>query len=86
MKNHKFCQSCGMPFREDPAGGGTEADGTKSTVYCSYCYRDGSFTFTGSLKVFQKFCRQKMIEKGLPRFTSWLFTRGMGRLERWKRK
>ena len=86
MKNHKFCQSCGMPFREDPGGGGTEADGTKSTLYCSYCYQHGSFTFTGSLKEFQEFCRQKMIEKGISRFTSWLFTRGMGRLERWKKR
>ncbi len=37
------CQSCGMPFDKDPQGGGTEADGSKSTLYCSLCYKDGAF-------------------------------------------
>lgn len=40
----KFCQSCGMPLNlhgEDVHG--TEADGSKSTKYCSYCYENGSF-------------------------------------------
>lgn len=40
----KFCQSCGMPLNlhgEDVRG--TEADGSKSIKYCSYCYKDGQF-------------------------------------------
>ena len=28
----------------DPAGGGTNADGSKSGEYCSYCYQKGRFT------------------------------------------
>lgn len=33
-----------MPLSADPVGGGTEADGSKSTTYCSFCYRRGHFT------------------------------------------
>ena len=40
-KTYKTCQSCAMPFKYDPQGGGTEEDGTKSVMYCSYCYQDG---------------------------------------------
>ena len=38
------CQSCGMPLKQDPKGGGTEANGTRSVKYCSYCLTDGRFT------------------------------------------
>jgi len=39
----KFCQSCGMPMDQDPGKGGTNKDGTKSGMYCSYCYENGDF-------------------------------------------
>lgn len=84
MKTNKICKSCGMPLKRDTEGGGTNKDGTKSTEYCSYCFQDGNFTFTGNVKDFQEFCRQKMIEGGHNKLTAWLFTRGMKRLERWK--
>lgn len=36
------CGSCGMPLaREEDVG--TEADGSLSHDYCTYCYRDGRF-------------------------------------------
>src|SRR6266481_9650355 len=38
-----FCQSCGMPVSKDEKGGGTEGNGSKSTDYCSHCYRMGQF-------------------------------------------
>lgn len=79
-----MCQSCGMPLAKDPNGGGTEAGGSKSTKFCSYCYQNGVFTFTGDVNEFQEHCRKKMIEGGHSRFLSWLFTRGLKRLERWK--
>ena len=37
------CDSCGMPLTQDPKGGGTQADGSLSTTYCSYCYAGGDF-------------------------------------------
>ena len=38
MSDKGKCQSCGMPLKSDPGGGGTNADGTHSDEYCSYCY------------------------------------------------
>ena len=83
----KFCQSCGMPMDKDPKGGGSEAGGGVSGKYCSYCYVDGRFTkpdFTAGQM--QDFCRQKMVEMGMSKFTAWLFTRCIPKLERWKGK
>ncbi len=86
-KSNKMCQSCGMPLNKDPKGGGTNADGSISNLYCSYCYENGKFLYTGTnVKEFQEHCRQKMIEGGHNKFVSWLFTRGMSRLDRWKNK
>ncbi len=42
-KVYRQCQSCGMPLKRDQNGGGTELDGSCSTMYCSSCYRDGAF-------------------------------------------
>lgn len=81
----KMCESCGMPLKKDPKGSGTNADGTKSDKYCSYCYENGQFTYTGKdVNEFQEHCRKMMVEGGHSRFISWLFTRGMKRLPRWK--
>ena len=38
-----LCESCGMPLARDEDAG-TEADGSLSVRYCTYCYRDGGFT------------------------------------------
>jgi len=84
-KENKFCQSCGMPMKQDPQGGGTNADGSKNADYCSYCYENGAFTFNGTVLEFQEFCRQMMVKGGYSKFKAWLFTRGMKRLGRWKK-
>jgi len=48
VKNQvKLCQSCGMPLDKDPNNGGTNADKSKSNMYCSYCYKDGKFLDEG---------------------------------------
>jgi hypothetical protein len=76
-----------MPINKDPQGGGTNADGSKNTTYCSYCYQNGAFVGGDmTLEQFQDFCKQKMIENGRSKFTAWLFTRGMKRLQRWSGK
>jgi len=85
-KPNKMCQSCGMPFQKDHKLRGTNLDGTINPTYCSYCFQAGEFTWHGNVKDFQEFCRKKMIENGYNRFISWLFTRGMNRLQRWKNK
>lgn len=83
-KPYKFCQSCNMPMKHDPTGGGLEADGSKSTMYCSYCYADGKFTMDCTAGEMQTFCKQQMRKMGFPRPLAWLFTRGIPKLERWK--
>ena len=37
-----ICQSCGMPFYQEKDHG-TEADGSLSADYCSWCYANGAF-------------------------------------------
>lgn len=87
MKKNKFCQSCGMPLNKDPEKGGTEKDGSKSELYCSYCYQKGAFTCTDvkTAEEMQKFCIEIMTKKGMSKFMAWLFTRTIPKLERWKK-
>ena len=86
-KQYKFCQSCGMPFKKDPEGGGTEADGSKSQKYCSLCYQNGNFLSPeiDTPEKMQKFCIEAMNKNGTPKFIAWIFTRGIPKLERWKK-
>jgi len=44
VRSYKDCQSCRMPMRLDERGGGTNAEGSKSGMYCSHCYEAGAFT------------------------------------------
>ena len=83
-KTHKNCQSCGMPIKKDPAGGGTNADGTKSGMYCSFCYQKGAFTRDCTAGEMQEFCKGKLKEMGFSRFLTWLMTSNIPRLARWK--
>jgi len=39
----QFCQSCGMSLAK-PEICGTNADGSRSRLYCNSCYQDGNFT------------------------------------------
>ena len=41
MENVKLCQSCASPLTKQEDYG-TEADGRRSSDYCSACYNDGS--------------------------------------------
>ena len=82
----RFCQSCGMPMRRDPEGGGREADGTRNDHYCSLCYRDGDFIQPEmDVRQMQDLCIDKLREEHIPRPLGWLMTRNLPRLERWSR-
>lgn len=84
-KEYKVCQSCGMPFKNDPKGGGTNADGSISKKYCSYCYENGKFTqpdFTAGQM--QEFVKGKLKELGfIHRLFAGPFTKGIPKLARW---
>ena len=65
MKGNKVCQSCGMPLKSDPQGGGSERNGTKSDIYCSYCYQNGKFTQPNlTVEQMQDFVKTKMKSMG----------------------
>ena len=81
----KSCQSCGMPLNKDSEGGGSEADGSRSTTYCSICYEGGAFRHPDvGVEEFQKECVAALQRSGMPKVMAWLFTRGIPRLDRWK--
>lgn len=81
----KMCQSCSMPLKKDPSGGGTEADGSLSLDYCSYCYSGGRFTQPDwTVGRMQDFVKGKMKEMGMPGILAWFFAQGIPRLKRWR--
>ena len=60
-----FCQSCMMPMNlGEGEEYGTEKDGSKSTDYCSYCYKDGAFTSDYTLEQMVEVCIPFAIEGG----------------------
>lgn len=84
-KVYKNCQSCGMPLKKDQKGGGTNADGSTSTVYCSHCYENGKFTNPDiTADGMKDLVKGKLKEMGFPSFMAWFFTSNITRLERWK--
>ena len=84
---YKNCQSCGMPLKKSPNGGGTNSDGTTSALYCGYCYENGSFKQPGwDVAQMRVFVKGKMKKMGIPGFLGNFFTKGMPRLERWKNR
>ena len=89
MKNsrtYKNCQSCGMPMRRDEKGGGTNADGSKSAMYCSHCYEGGQFKLPDiSAGEMQQRVKGKLQEAGFPAFVTWLFIRKIPNLTRWNK-
>lgn len=83
-KRYTSCQSCGIPFNK-AAGHGTEADGTESAKYCSYCYANGRFVqpdwTAGDMQVY---AAKKLQQYGLPGLLADLLTKGIPKLERWQ--
>lgn len=88
MENsYKFCQSCGMPLKKDEKGGGTNADGTKSNMYCSRCFENGTFTQPDlTAQKMQKLVKGKLKEMGFPGFVAGFFTKGIPKLKRWSQE
>lgn len=85
MTTYKNCQSCGMPLKKDAKGGGTNADGSKSTMYCSHCYENGKFTLPDiTMSQMQERVKGKLKEMGFPGFLAGFFTKGIPKLKRWK--
>ncbi len=84
---YKNCQSCGMPLKKSPNGGGTEVDRSISKKYCAYCYENGQFKQPDiTAKQMQEFVKGKMKEMGFPGFIAGFLSKGIPKLDRWKNK
>ena len=80
-----FCQSCGMPLSRDPQGGGTETDGSRSSEYCSHCYRAGRFTEPDiTAESMMAKVQGKLREMHFPGFLARRFSKGIPELRRWR--
>ena len=85
MTSSARCQSCGMPLKADPTGGGTDVDGSLSNEYCSFCYQNGKLINPEmTIDEMRAFIIEKLGEKGYPRFIARFFTIGLNRLKRWR--
>jgi hypothetical protein len=86
-KAYKNCQSCGMPLKKDEKGGGTNANGSKSKMFCSKCYENGTFTSPDmTVTEMQVLVKDKLKEFGFPGFIAGFFSKNIPKLERWKNK
>ncbi len=86
-ENMKFCQSCGMPMGDTTELYGVEADGSKNTDYCSYCYDKGAFTFDGTMEEMIEVCIPHMVahNKGMtPDQARQMMGEFFPMLKRWK--
>ena len=73
-----------MPLSKDEKGGGTEADGRKSSEYCSHCYIGGRFTEPElSADQMVEKVRAKMKAMHIPGFLAASFTKEIPTLKRW---
>lgn len=85
MFSYKNCQSCGMPLKKDIGGGGTNADGSRSLMYCSKCFANGLFIRPDmTVHEMQVLVKDKLKSMGFPGFIAGWFTKGIPALERWK--
>ncbi|WP_165170399.1 zinc ribbon domain-containing protein [Adlercreutzia sp. ZJ242] len=57
-----YCQSCGMGFFGDPETHGTNADGSASDEYCTWCYQNGAFQGEESMDDLIERCAPYMME------------------------
>lgn len=82
-----FCQSCGMPLSRDQKGGGTEANGAKSTEYCSHCYQAGAFTDPQiTVDEMVNKVKTKLRDMYIPSFLTSFFTKDIPKLKRWQKQ
>jgi Putative zinc ribbon domain len=74
-----------MPLKRDEQGGGTNADGSRSPMYCSHCFQNGRFVLPDiTVAQMQERVRDKLREFGIPGFLTGMFTKGIPKLQRWQ--
>ena len=84
MEPQKFCQSCTLPI-DNMEDRGTEKDGSKSDMYCKYCYKDGAFTDPGmTLDRMKEIAQAEMQRQNLPDNIIQQSINMLPRLKRWQ--
>jgi len=83
---YKNCQSCGMPLKKD-SDRGTNAGGTMNGTYCAHCFQNGKFVLPDiTVEQMKERVKGKLKQFGIPGFLSGFFTRGIPKLERWRKE
>jgi hypothetical protein len=74
-----------MPLSKDPLGGGTNADGSRSSEYCSHCYREGAFTQPNiTAAEMTTLVEGKLRSMHFPGFLARRFAKDVPTLRRWR--
>jgi len=81
-----ICQSCTMPI-DNMADAGTEKDGSKSTMYCKYCYQDGALVNPDmTLPQMEELITTQMKKMNLPESIIQNSLSILPRLKRWQKE
>lgn len=73
-----------MPMKRDAKGGGSESDGTLSSLYCSHCYADGKFLQPDiTVDAMTALVATKLGDMGFPGFVARMFAGRTRHLKRW---
>jgi hypothetical protein len=84
MEYQTFCQSCTLPI-DKLEDRGTQKDGSKSDIYCKYCYKDGAFTDPGmTLERMKEIAKSEMGKQHLPDNIIQQSIDMLPRLKRWQ--
>ena len=74
-----MCQSCLMPFSQDPGE-------RESEQCCSLCFQDGAFCYQGDdLKEFQRLCEAGMRKQGMNSLVAKFYAFLVRFAPRWKK-
>jgi hypothetical protein len=75
-----------MPLSRDPRGGGSNADGSLSSEYCSHCYQKGVFTQPDiTAAEMTTLVEGKLRSMHFPRFLAKRFAKDVPTLRRWRK-
>jgi hypothetical protein len=76
-----------MPLSKDPLGGGTNADGSQSSEYCSHCFGQGAFTQPNiTAEEMKVLVEGKLRSMHFPGFLARRFAKEVPTLRRWRNK
>jgi hypothetical protein len=76
-----------MPLSRDPRGGGSNADGSLSSEYCSHCYQKGVFTQPDiTAAQMTTLVEGKLRSMHFPGFLAKRFAKEVPTLRRWRKQ